>query len=246
VTWRPTADAVVRLALAELGPEPAVVVHGSVGLGGWLPGQSDVDLLVIVPQAPAPGPLAAFAESVAELTGPTGPPVELSVIEQTLAARPQAPWPFLVQVAGRRIVPAGVDSNLALHLAVARAVGIAVRGPDPAGLIGEVPRPVLRGQLVDELEWALHRGSEHDVVLNACRALAYQEREVLLSKQDGATWARFRLPEHAALIGRILDERQTALTDRHFSPEWERRPGPQAHALAAEVIRRLSALEAPA
>ena len=44
-----------------------------------------------------------------------------------------------------------------------------------------------------------------------------------------------------------LDERQTALTDRHFSPSWERRPGPQAHALAAEVIRRLSTLEpAPA
>jgi len=240
VTWRRTAEAVAALAAAELGPQAAVHAHGSAALGGWLPGRSDLDLLVVVPQAPPVDRLDAFAKAVADLTGP---PIELSVIEQALARRPRAPWAFLAHVSGRRIVAAGVDPDLAIDLAVTRSAGVTLRGPAADELIGELSRPVIRRHLLDGLERQLHRSSEHDVVMNACRALAYQEQGVLVSKQDGATWARFRLPDHAALIGRILDERQAALTDRHFSPSWERRPGPEAHALVAEVIRRLSAVE---
>lgn len=221
MTWRQTVEAVTAAALAEFGDAPGevgVYVHGSIALGGWTPGQSDIDLLVVVHRAP-PERLEVFAKEFAEWEGQ---PLELTVVEDALARTPRAAGPELV-----------------LPLAITRACGLVVRGRPVTEQFGEIPRARVRRQWVEQLETRLHVGTEHDVVLTACRALAFHEQNRFLSEQDGATWARFRLPRHAALVGRILDERQVAVRDAGFVLTWERRPGHEAHELAADVIRTL-------
>ncbi len=245
MTWRPAADAVARAALGELAAGAWVYVHGSAALGGWLPGQSDVDLLVVVRAELPADRLEAFTKTVCDLPGP---PIELSVVTAGLTRSPEPPWPFLLHVnrspdAVRVVFGAGHrgDPDLLMHCAVTRAAGVALCGPPAAEVFGEVPRDVVRRYLIEELEWGLREASEHYVVLNACRALAFDQEGWLLSKQDGATWARYRLVAHEALISQVLVERQRALTDPSFSPGWVRRPGRDAHALVADVIRCLSA-----
>lgn len=221
MAWRQTVEAVTAAAVAEFGDasgEVGVYAHGSIALGGWVPGQSDVDLMVVVHQAP-PERLEVFAEEFAEWQGQ---PLEVTLIEDSLARNPRAARPEQV-----------------LPLAVTRACGVVVCGPPVVEQFGDVPRALVRRELVEQLESRLHVGSEHEVVLMACRALAFQEQNRFLSKQDGATWARFRLPRHAALIGRVLEERQVAVRDAGFVLTWERRPGQDAHELAADVIRAL-------
>lgn len=245
MTWRPAADAVVRAVLGELGAGAGVYLHGSAALGGWLPGQSDVDLLVVVEAEPPADRLEAFAKAVCDAPGS---PVELSVVTAGLVRSPEPPWPFLLHVnrspdAVRVVFGAEHrgDPDLLMHCAVTRAAGVALCGPPAAEVFGDAPRDVVRRYLIEELEWGLREASEHYVVLNACRALAYDQEGWFLSKQDGATWARYRLGAHEPLITQVLLERQQALTDPSFSPGWERRPGRDAHALVAHVIRCLSA-----
>jgi len=162
-----------------------VYVHGSAALGGWLAHVSDLDILVVTHGAATRGLLVSFGEEISGLarSGPASG-IELSVIKRELARDPRAPWNFLLHVAvpcdplsSPRVVfdDGAGDPDLLMHIAVTRAAGVAVRGPDPADLFGDPARHSVLAYLASELEWALGQASETYAVLNACRALAYLE-----------------------------------------------------------------------
>lgn len=251
MSWWRTAELVGALAARELGGVLGVHVHGATALGGWSPG-GPLDVLVVVPDV-VPGHRPGDEQLLA-LAGPLrfldGPPLDLVVIEESLARRPEPPWRFLLHLAAQSVVlgtatGAGPRTarpercELVSRLAITRACGITVRGAAPGDLIGQVSPDLIRRRLLDELEWGLHRGTERDVVQDACRAAAWHQDGLFLSQQDGATWARFRLPGHSALIGRILQERHAAMTAPELAGSG-RPPGVEAHHLVADVIRLLS------
>jgi predicted nucleotidyltransferase len=189
-------------------------LHGSAALGGWVPGASDLDVIFVAEPDPPEKALEAIAAATIDVTPAalaTG--VELSVISRDLALSPRAPWPFLLHVATS--TTPGVESrvlrdngsgdpDLLMHVAVARAAGLALYGPAPVTMFGAIQRTDVLTYLVGELRWASSQAPEKYAVLNACRALAYLETDAIVSKTDGGEWALSALPAHADLIARAL------------------------------------------
>lgn len=178
----------------------ATYLHGSAVLGGFVPGRSDVDVLFILN--------GAFDEetretSVRVLKAATancpGRGVELSIVTAASAAHPGPPWPFLLHMTtepqDEKIVlgsSAEGDPDLLMHYAVCRAAGLVVRGASPDETIGMLQRPDVLTYLDKELGAAIQGASEAYAVLNACRAWRYCVSGEIVSKVDGARFARER------------------------------------------------------
>lgn len=167
----------------------AVVVHGSAALGGWT-SASDLDVLVTT-TATGQDWVRLGAELLAELA-PT-PVVELSVVTVEAAAQPEPPWPFLLHV-NQQTSMVGSDGgqgdpDLLMHYVVASCAGVTISGFPASRVFGPVPRTMVLGYLHAELGWALAEADQRYAVLNACRALAYAEDGLVLSKMGGGAWA---------------------------------------------------------
>ena len=193
-------DFALAVTAAAQGASAGLVVgsylHGSAVLGGFQPGRSDVDLLVVVDDGVEAAQVRALGRALAETPGCPGAGLEASAVTVSAARAPGEPWPFLVHVttavADRKIVVGDGhdgDPDLALHYAVARQNGWAVYGPPGSELVGAVPRRVLLERLQAELAWGLKESSMAYAVLNAARALHYALETTICSKLDGGEWA---------------------------------------------------------
>ncbi|MHB8450985.1 MAG: aminoglycoside adenylyltransferase domain-containing protein [Mycobacteriales bacterium] len=211
------ASVVVAAAqLASDGLVAGAYLHGSAVLGGFQPGRSDVDLLLVVD-----GPLtrtqsARVGRAMVGVSSCPGVGLEASAVTVSAARAPGGPWPFLVHVttavANRKLVVGDGhdgDPDLALHYAVARQNGWAVCGPPGYELIGEVPRGVLIERLEAEIAWGLEQSTMAYAVLNAARALRYALGMTICSKLDGGEWA-IAAGEPAAVIEPALAEQRGA------------------------------------
>lgn len=207
----------------------AAYLHGSAVLGGWRPERSDVDVLFVTEKG-VRGPEVTAAAAVLAARQPGGPGrgLECSVVTAGQAARPRAPWPFLVHVVHdpgqdqARVVDGSSrpgDRDLLMHYTVCRAAGWPVRGPAPAELIGSVPRPVILGYLADELRWGIEHAGEAYAVLNACRAQVYLADGRIVSKVAGGRIALARGRGPAEVIGRALDQQQGHAPQRGPGPD---------------------------
>jgi hypothetical protein len=191
-------------------------LHGSAVLGGWIPGRSDVDVLLVTDRNLAPARLAAVAEVLAGGAADCpGTGLECSVVTAGQAQQPGAPWPFVLHVQGgadsTRVVrgdePAG-DRDLLMHYVVCRAAGWSLYGPPPQELIGSVPRPAILGYLADELSWGLDNAPEPYAVLNACRALVFVADGQIVSKITGGAAALDRGFGPPVVISRALEQQR--------------------------------------
>lgn len=192
--WAPAARGLVRTLDATLGDRVlAVYAHGSAVLGGWTT-RSDLDALVVLRKEAVLG--AALLSSLGRrLLDDATVPVEVSMVDEVAAARPRHPWPFVAHVAGRgregRIVlgeSCPGDADLVLHYWVAREVGLALRGPDACHVVGPPSRAEIVNALADDLAWAVEHADSRYAVLNACRARAFVDEGLVLSKMAGARW----------------------------------------------------------
>jgi hypothetical protein len=202
----------------------AVYLHGSAVLGGWVPGRSDVDVLIVA----ADDTDDATADSMAQAIVAAGsecpaPGLETSIVAEAAARHPGPPWPYLRHVvagpagAPRVIVPndsAPGDRDLLMHYAVCRAAGHPVLGPPPRELIGPVPHADVLAYLADELTWGLANAPERYAVLNACRALIYLADGAIISKLSGGEGALARSLGPPAVITRALAQQRGAQADQ--------------------------------
>jgi hypothetical protein len=196
----------------------AVYLHGSAALGGWMPGRSDVDVLIVA----ADDTGVAIADSMARVIVAAGPRcpgsgLETSIVAATAARDPGPPWPYLRHVvAGPAVSPRVVvpddaapgDRDLLMHYAVCRAAGRRVLGPSPRELIGPIPRPDVLGYLADELDWGLANAAESYAVLNACRARVFLSDGAIISKIAGGSVALRRGTGPASVITRALAQQR--------------------------------------
>lgn len=212
LTWAERAAGAAQTASG--GQLTAVYLHGSAVLGGWSP-RSDVDLLLVAVDGIADKTVDSVACALADAgRGCPGRGLESSVVTAAAAAEPAAPWPYLVHVVTGADEPGGCrielgtrssgDRDLLMHYAVSRAAGLAVHGPPPREVIGEVGRQAILGYLADELDWGLEHAPEPYAVLNACRALIYLADGEIVSKIAGGLAALCRGMGPAAVIRRAL------------------------------------------
>ena len=196
----------------------AAYLHGSAALGGWVPGRSDVDMLLVAADGVGSAAVTRMGEVLGEGAGRCpGRELECSVVTVAQARQPAPPWPFVLHVTagpgkpGRAVRPDSKslgDPDLLMHYAVCRAAGWPVCGPPPRDLIGAVPRRAILDYLAGELGWGIEHAPEAYAVLNACRALVYLTDHTIVSKIAGGQAVLGRGTGPAEIIERALAQQR--------------------------------------
>lgn len=198
-----------------------VYLHGSLAMGCFNPERSDIDLLVVTRERMAPEERRAAAEAL--LRHPASPgPLEISFVSQAQLRPWSHPAPFDLHYSPdwrARItedLASGAwmrwgdeerrDPDLAAHVTVVRARGLALHGPPPDEAFLEVPRRDYLDSIVADMAWGSERIDDNPVylVLNICRVYAYLRKGLVYSKDEGAAWGLRELPEHGAVIAAAL------------------------------------------
>jgi hypothetical protein len=194
-----------------------VILHGSLTLGGYVPGSSDIDLLVVIDQPLTDAQLAALIDVVAAASPRPPWSVDLRVVLRQVAAAPTPAPPMEAYI---RIVPdleSGLhveyrhpgERDLVVEFSMCRAHGRSIRGSPPPELIGEVPQG-----------WVLNVG---DAQLADWEAIGNDP----CSKTAAGEWALKRDPSLQAV--------HDALSQRHVDPTISIQPAHVQHLL--QVVR---------
>ena len=183
--------------VAVLGDGCAVVLHGSLALGEFRPGQSDLDVLAVCTEALTVAQVRALAQVLlAESLQPA--PIEVSVLERGALAAWVHPAPYLFHYSedwrdrttqlladpATDWLAVHTDPDLTVHVVVARQAGIVLHGsvdwpvPSQADALAAVWYDIATAvdDVVDNPVY---------VILNVCRTLWWLEHGVVLSKSAG-------------------------------------------------------------
>jgi predicted nucleotidyltransferase len=204
----------------------AAVLHGSLATGSYVPGRSDVDLLIVVEDAPADDELLALRDLVIR----SAPRVEsasldLHVLTRASAASlTEAPAVELYVGVHGDLSPEVLlrvgDPTAIPELATARASGRSLVGPEPRSLLSPIPD-----------EWVITRGEAYVarwqeltddepmaefMVLTTCRVWRFALERVHCSKAEAGRWALDRDPSLTAVQDAL---RRRAGEDVTIAPE---------------------------
>jgi hypothetical protein len=182
---------------------------GSVALGGYVPGESDLDVAAVCEDALTERQKQRVAAAVVEASAscPTRG-LELTLYRREVAAASPRGAGFEVNANGgpRMLTAVHLDADdepgfwYVLDRAVAHRSGVVITGPPAGDVFADVDRRTLLRAMHDSMAW--HRTHEKATlysVLNACRAWRFVEDDVLGSKLEGAAWARDRWPDTAMI-----------------------------------------------
>jgi predicted nucleotidyltransferase len=237
------AQTLARACSEALGDTvTGVILHGSVTLDDYLPGRSDVDLLVVAQDPLTDAQVAALTEALAAQRQWAPGPVDLRLVTRQVAASPTPAPPLeaylrLTPTSGVRVEERRHpgERDLAVELSVCRAHGRSLLGATPAELLGEVPhRWVVAAGDAQLAAWqAIGDDPPYAelTVLTACRVWRFAEEGRHVSKAAAAQWALERDPT----LGVVGD----ALRRRLGDPEARIDPA-QVVRLLAEVRARLA------
>jgi hypothetical protein len=175
---------------------------GSIALGGYVAGESDIDILAVAAGPLPPDLKGRIAEGLlsSAMAGPARG-LEFNLYRQEVVARPPEGADFEVSVNGgprmeRKVVfdpIAEAPFWYVLDRAVAHRSGITIVGPPATEVIADIGRSTLLAMMANSMRW--HREHEKATlysVLNAARAWRFAAENVLGSKLEGAAWARAR------------------------------------------------------
>jgi aminoglycoside 9-adenylyltransferase len=203
------AFAALRLVEDVLGrPTLGAILSGSAVDGGLRP-LSDVDLLLVVADAPDDEARRRLAAALMHVSGRSGGGGSMRPLDVTVVCHADVvPWRYppvrafaygewlrAAYVAGAGPAP-GPHPDVAIALAQARAIGVALRGPAARDLLDPVPEADLRRALRDALPALLEdlRGDERNVLLTLARMWRTAATGEFVPKDVAAVWAAARLP----------------------------------------------------
>ena len=175
---------------------------GSIAVGGYVPGESDLDIVAVAPERVDEDVKPSIAEDLLRVAA-TCPArgLELTLYRRAVAAAPPHGADFEVNVNGgpRMRTSIHLDARVepgfwyVLDRAIAHRCGVAIHGAPAGEVFADASRRTLLDAMVESMRW--HRRHERATlysVLNASRAWRYAVEGVLGSKLDGAAWARQR------------------------------------------------------
>ena len=178
---------------------------GSVALGGYIAGQSDIDIVAVCEGAltrPQKQQVAAAIVEVSTTCPARG--LEFTLYRREVAGSLPMGADFEVNANGGPRMPRAIHLDPAaepgfwyvLDRAIAHRAGVVISGPPPCELFADVPRSILLDALSQSMAWhRIHEKATLYSVLNACRAWRFVDEGVLGSKLEGAAWARERWPD---------------------------------------------------
>lgn len=188
---------------------------GSVALGGYVRGESDIDIVAACVHQVDEETKAALAESLWETTVDCpARGLEFTLYRADVASSSAKDAAFEVNVNGgpgmtRNVHLSAQDEPgfwYVLDRAIAHRHAIAISGPPAAEVFSDISRQLLLEVMGESMRW--HREHEKATlysVLNAGRAWRFAVDDVLGSKLEGAAWARHRWD--SSLIDAAVDLR---------------------------------------
>jgi hypothetical protein len=212
------AEELAAVCVRELGDAVvAVILHGSLVLGDFRPGRSDVDVLVVVERPLRDGEIEALRERVDGLRTQQPGGIDVRVVTRAVAAAP-TPAPALelylglhgdgtaeveTRVAGER--------DLVAEFSIVRATGRSLVGPDARLVVGAIPGEWVVAYGDEQLaRWQRLTGdAKHAelMVLTTCRIWQFAAEAVHSSKSEAGRWAVAREPSLTAVEAALRQRR---------------------------------------
>jgi len=193
-----------------------VYVHGSIALGRFVEGRSDVDILIVTGRRIPRGERLAIAGRVMEIDQNPSP-LEMSAIWRKDIDPWRHPAPCQFHYSGtwieqyRRLISGEVgesfivdtdfvDADIACHARLASLYGICVYGKPIADAIPEVPECDFWNSLTydvnDDYDFAAYAPEYFaSNVLSLGRVLSYRRERRIMSKYDSAMWSLDVVPD---------------------------------------------------
>jgi hypothetical protein len=180
----------------------AAYLGGSVALGGFVPGRSDIDIIAVCRRPLPVERKRAVADAISReaVACPTRG-LEFVLYSRAAAATPSRTPQFEINLNAGPDMAYHLSLDAAsepthwfvLDISIVREHGLRLVGPPAQKVFAPIPRPWLLDALEDSLKWhADHESLVHYSVLNACRSWRYAEEGVWFSKDAAAGWARSR------------------------------------------------------
>jgi len=178
---------------------------GSVALGGYVSGESDIDIAAVSSDALTDPQRRSVASAVVEVSAACpARGLEFTLYRSEVASSPPAGADFEVNANGGPRMPTTVHLDATaepgfwyvLDRAIAHRSGLPISGPPARTIFADPPRSTLLAAMYESMTW--HRTYEKATlysVLNACRAWRFAADDVLGPKLEGAAWARARWPD---------------------------------------------------
>ena len=178
---------------------------GSVALGGYIAGQSDIDIVAVCEGALTRPQKQHLATAIVEVST-TCPAhgLEFTLYRREVAGSLPMGADFEVNANDGPRMPRVIHLDPAaepgfwyvLDRAIAHRAGVVISGPPPSEVFEDAPRPILLDALSQSMAWhRIHEKATLYSVLNACRAWMFGDEGALGSKLEGAAWARKRWPD---------------------------------------------------
>lgn len=225
-----------------------VYLSGSLALGDFDPGSSDIDLLVVTDAPPSDAQLAALRAMHEEFDASPSPwvgKVEVVYIDRTALRRSvldpfspdQAPIPQVERE--RDLFLDRLEDGWLSQCVIVREHGVTLYGPNPQTLIPPIDPDAMRHQVaripamwLDEahndptwLEWLGVRQNQAFVTLTLCRLLYTLELGAVASKPAAARW-----------VQTVLGEHWTGLIERALTGQHDPAPTPEADMAATIAL----------
>ena len=176
-------------------------LHGSLTTGDFVPGRSDIDLLLIVASELADGELRALQDVSTAVMSEQTSRVDLRVVTQATAASPTR-TPVVELYVGYRpgsatdVMTRAVEPDLLVELSTVRQSGMALVGPEPRSVIVEPGADWIReygeGVLAAWERLTDDARNAELMVLTACRIWHFAIEQRQCSKTEAGRWALLR------------------------------------------------------
>jgi streptomycin 3"-adenylyltransferase len=229
-----------------------IYLHGSLAMNCFRLGRSDIDLLVLLAEAPAPSRVRAWAQQILQISLAPAP-IEISILHRSQYAPWSHPTPFCFHYSedwrtqfeevladpqwhGQDWEEMG-DYDLAGHFTVAHRRGICLAGAPTEEALPPVPWADYLDSILRDFDWACERADANPVylALNACRTWAAVADQLVLSKAEGAAWAQPRLPAEQARVAAAAAAEYAGVTGGSHQPL----TGEAAQLLADYIARQI-------
>jgi hypothetical protein len=205
---RPDAGSPVASYLDELAARServlgerlvGVYAGGSLALGDYEPGRSDIDVAVVVDEELDVETKLGLVDALRHESLPCPARLlELVVYSRAAAATASVDAGFELNLNSGAAMPFRVDLVpdpaethwFAIDRAILRVHGVSVVGPPVGDVFAAIPHSWLLPVLAQSLRWhELGEARSDDAVLNACRALRYARDDEWSSKPAAGRWA---------------------------------------------------------
>ena len=204
VRYRPLLDEFVCLCRETAGEElVGVYLHGSLAMGCFHPGASDIDLIVGTKGEWTDEQKLFFMNRVVRLNEKApAKGLELSIVKKEHCLSFRYPTPFELHFSPAHLKwferdpgdyvekMKGVDYDLAAHFTILRRFGLVLYGEPVEKVFGPVPREDYMDSILRDVAEAGEEITQQPVyvILNLCRVLAFCRDGACLSKREGGLW----------------------------------------------------------